>query len=125
MTVTALNQLVKDYIEAWSTTDAQYRKELIERVYSVSADFYANEPGDEAVHHHGWEAIFRNITQVNERLVVGNKLITERTDYAENHNTLRVQWKMKTPDDNIAVSGMNFLQLDTLGRVIGDYIFIN
>lgn len=121
----AIEQFVKNYIDAWSTTNSNERKKLIEEVYSTSAEFYANEPGDEAVEHHGLEKIYGNITQVNERLVVGNRLITELTSYSENHNTLRVTWHMKTPDGNIALKGMNFLQLDNSNKIQRDYIFIN
>jgi hypothetical protein len=125
MAKTDLEQLVKDYIEAWSTTNANHRKQFIEKVYSTSAEFYANEPGDEAVEHHGLEKIYGNISQVNNRLVVENGLITECTGYAENHDALRVCWQMKMPDGNIAMKGMNFLQLDTAGKIQRDYIFIN
>lgn len=125
MTKTDLEQFVKDYIETWSTTNSDFRKQLIEKVYSTSAHFYANEPGDEAVEHHGTEAIFGNITQVNERLVVGNGLITEYSGYSENHDTLRVAWQMKTSNGDIAMKGMNFLHLGTSGKIERDYIFIN
>ncbi|OWK97629.1 hypothetical protein AP75_10420 [Kaistella haifensis DSM 19056] len=121
----AIEQFVKNYIDAWSTTNTDERRQLIEEVYSTSAKFYANEPGDEAVEHHGLEKIYGNITQVNERLVVGNRLITELTSYSENNDTLRVTWQMKTPDGNIALKGMNFLQLDNSKKIKRDYIFIN
>ena len=120
-----LEQFVKDYIEAWSTKNPDYRKQLIEKVFSTSADFYADEPDGEAVKHHGLEKIFGNITQVNERLVVGNGLITECTGYSENHDILRVTWQMKIPNGDIAMKGMNFLQLDNSRKIIRDYIFIN
>jgi hypothetical protein len=125
MTKTNLVQFSKDYIEAWSTTDANERRKLIEKVYSTSAEFYANEPGDNAVEHLGLEKIYENITQVNERLVVGNGLITENTGYSKNHNTLRVTWQMKTPTREVAMKGMNFLILDKEGKIEKDYIFIN
>ncbi|WP_177764900.1 hypothetical protein [Flavobacterium sp. I3-2] len=125
MVKTDLEKFVKDYIEAWSTTNADERKQLIEKVYSSSAEFYADEPGDKAVKHHGLENIYENIMQVNEKLVVGNGLITESTGFSENHDTLRVTWQMKTPDGNIAIKGMNFLQLDNSKKIKRDYIFIN
>lgn len=125
MTKTNLEQFTKDYIEAWSTTNDNDRKRLIEKVYSTSAEFYANEPGDDAVEHRGLEKIYGNITQVNERLVVGNGLITESTGYSENHNTLRITWQMKTPNGEVAMKGMNFLVLDTSGKIAKDFIFIN
>lgn len=121
----AIEQFVKNYIDAWSTTNENERRQLIEKVYSTSAEFYANEPGDEAVEHHGLEKIYENITQVNERLVIGNGLITELTSYSENHDTLRVTWQMKTINGNIALTGMNFLQLDSSKKIKRDYIFIH
>lgn len=120
-----LKLFVKNYIAAWSTTNSDERKQLIEKTYSASAEFYANEPGDEAVEHHGLERIYGNITQVNERLVIGNRLITELISYSENHDTLRINWQMKTPDGNIVMKGMNFLQLDSSRKIKRDYIFIN
>lgn len=121
----SLDQFVDDYIETWSTTNSELRKELIEKVYSTSAEFYANEPGDDAVKHFGQEAILKNITQVNERLVIENKLVTECSSYSENHDTLKVAWQMKTPNGDIAVKGMNFLQLENSGKIFRDYIFIS
>lgn len=125
MTKTNLVQFTKDYIDAWSTTDANERHKLIEKVYATSAEFYANEPGDDAVEHFGLDKIYGNITQVNERLVVGNGLITENTGYSENHNTLRITWQMKTKNGEVAMKGMNFLILDKEGKIEKDYIFIN
>lgn len=63
--------------------------------------------------------------QVNKQLVVRNGLITECSGYSENHDTLRVAWQMKTPNGDIALKGMNFLHLDTSGKIERDYIFIN
>lgn len=125
MTKTNLDQFTKDYIEAWSTKDSTERQKFIEKVYSTSSIFYANEPGDESVEHQGLEKIYENITQVNERLVIGNGLITESVGYSENHNTLRVNWQMKTPNGDIAMKGMNFLILDKSGKIEKDFIFIN
>lgn len=125
MTKTNLEQFTKDYIQAWSTTDTTERQELIKKVYATSSKFYANEPGDESVEHHGLESIYDNITQVNERLVIGNRLITEFIGYSENHNTLRVTWQMKTPNGDIAMKGMNFLILDKSRKIDKDFIFIN
>ncbi|MDR2127941.1 MAG: hypothetical protein LBP52_02585 [Burkholderiaceae bacterium] len=120
-----LEQFVKDYIEAWSTTSPDDRRQLIEKVYSASADFYADEPGDDAVHHHGLKGIFGNISQVNERLVVGGGLVTECTGFSENHDALRVTWQMKAPDGDVVLKGMNFLRIDSSGKITRDYIFIN
>ncbi|KAF5293299.1 hypothetical protein FQR65_LT20102 [Abscondita terminalis] len=89
MTKSELEQFVKNYIQAWSTTDAGKRKQLMEKVYSASATFYANEPGDDTVMHHGMDRIYENITKVNQRLTIENGLVTECTHYCENHNTLR------------------------------------
>lgn len=120
-----IEKFVIDYIEAWSTMDSLLRKQLVEKVYSEQAAFYANEPGDEAIEHHGIDAIYTNISQVNERLVVGNNLITESTGFSENHEALRVSWQMKTPNGEIALKGMNLLMLNESGEIKKDYIFIN
>lgn len=120
-----LEQFVDNYIETWSTKNSDKRRELIEKVYSTSAKFYAKEPGDEAVELQGWNKIFENISQVNERLVVGNGLITELTGFTENHNTIRVTWQMKTSKGEIAMKGMNFLILNSSGKIEKDYIYIN
>jgi len=45
-TSTNVEEFVKDYINAWSTTDAGARKALVANVYADDVDFYANEPGD-------------------------------------------------------------------------------
>ena len=124
MTTTELEKLLNDYINTWSTTDSKHRQELVEKMYSKTAEFYAEEPGDQAVNHKGIDAIFGNISQVNDRLVVGNKLITELTTYSVNHNSLKVSWEMKTPNGDLALKGMNFLQLDTSNKIEKDYIFI-
>lgn len=124
MTTTELEKLVNDYINTWSTTDSKQRQKLVENMYSKNAEFYAEEPGDQAVNHKGVEAIFGNISQVNDRFVVGNKLITELTTYSVNHNLLKVCWQMKTPNGDLALKGMNFLQLDKSNKIEKDFIFI-
>ncbi len=124
MTATELEKFVNDYIETWSTTDSKQRQKLVENMYSKTAEFYAEEPGDQAVNHKGTDAIFGNISHVNDRLVVGNKLVTELTAYSVNHNSLKVSWQMKTPNGDLALQGMNFLQLDTSNKINKDYIFI-
>src|SRR5690554_1956901 len=121
----ALRIFVNNYIQAWSTTNPEERKLLVEKVYTSFAEFYANEPEDDAVAHQGVNKIFENISQVNKRLVVGSSLITECTGYSENHNTVRVTWQMKAPDGNIAMKGMNFLQLNHSDKILKDYIFIS
>lgn len=120
-----LEKIVNNYMNAWSTTNNDERHQLIVKVYSASARFYANEPEDEAVSHKGLDEIYENITMVNERLVKGKGLITELTGYSENHGTVRVTWQMKTPDGNPAMKGMNFLHLDHSEKIERDYIFIN
>lgn len=125
MTNSKFEQLVNQYIEAWSTTNSDRREKLVQQVYSRSADFYANEPGDKAVNHHGWSDINKNIAQVNDRLVVKNGLKTELTSFSINHQTLRVAWQMKTQKDEVALQGMNFLVLDNSGKIYKDFIFIN
>ena len=124
MTTSELEKLVNDYIDTWSTTDSKHRQELVEKMYSQTAEFYAEEPGDNAVNHKGTDAIFGNISQVNDRLVVGNKLSTELTTYSVNHNSLKVSWQMKTSNGDLALKGTNFLQLDTSNKIQKDYIFI-
>ncbi|MBB6369696.1 hypothetical protein [Chryseobacterium shigense] len=125
MITTDLEQFVKAYIAAWSATDREERKYLVEKVYNISAEFFADEPGDHAVKHSGIGVILENITQVNKRLTVDNALTTECTGFSENHNIIRVAWQMKDKDDRIAMKGMNFLQKDNSGRIEKDYIFIN
>lgn len=117
-------RLVKDYIDAWSTKDDATRKELVAKVYANNAAFYANEPGDDPVEHHGVADITANIARVNVRLVQGKGLITESTGFAVNHGTLKVSWRMMTPDDKVAMTGMNLLLLDAAGSISQDYIFI-
>lgn len=120
-----LEKFVNNYIKAWSTTKNDERHQLIEKVYSPSASFYANEPEDDAIIHQGLDKIYENITMVNERLVKGNGLITDLTSYSENHGTVRVTWQMKTSDGNPVIKGMNFLHLDHSNKIERDYIFIN
>lgn len=120
-----VENFVADYIETWSTQNSKSRQQLVNKVYSEKAEFYADEPGDEAVKHFGLDAIFTNITQVNERLVIGNSLITESTGFSKNHKAIRVSWQMKTPTGEVAVKGMNLLILNESGKIKKDFIFIN
>lgn len=118
-----LDQLVSDYIETWSTVDSQIRKQLVEKVYSNSAEFFVNQPEGSPTKHSGSEAIFTNISNVNERMVIRDKLETEFTGYSENHDTLKVTWQMKNLNGEIVVKGMDFLQLQN-SKIIKDYLFI-
>lgn len=120
-----LDVLANHYIDAWSTTNGETRKSLISKVYSTEAEFYANEPGDEAIKHVGLDAIFQNISQVNDRLVTTNGLITKLISFSKNHDVLRVSWEMITTDGEIALKGMNLLLLSPTGKINKDYIFIN
>jgi hypothetical protein len=123
-TFTNVEQFVKDYIQAWSTTDAELRKKLVANVYANDVDFYASEPGDGPIEHHGAADITTNIAGVNARLVQGKGLITESTGFSLNHDALKVSWRMKTPDGKVAMTGMNLLLCDTAGKIARDYIFI-
>jgi hypothetical protein len=115
---------VKDYIDAWSTEDDATREKLVAKVYVDDATFYANEPGDDPVDYHGLADIAANIKRVNVRLVQAKGLITESTDFSVNHNILKVAWRMLTPDGKVALSGMNVLLRDDLGKILKDYIFV-
>lgn len=117
-------QFVKNYIEAWSTKDDARRQELVTKVYADDAAFYADEPGDGPVDHHGLADIAANVTRVNVRLVQGKGLITESTGFAVNHDALKVSWRMTTPDGQVAMTGMNLLLRDATGKISQDYIFI-
>lgn len=119
-----LEKFAKTYIDTWSTIDPNKRKQLVEKVYSYTARFYANEPGDPAIELFGTDAIFGNISQVTERLVIDKGLLTELIDCLKNHNTLRVSWQMKTPTGELVLKGMNFLQLNASNKIESDYIFI-
>ncbi|MDE3206596.1 MAG: nuclear transport factor 2 family protein [Acidobacteriota bacterium] len=119
-----VEEFVRAYIAAWSTTDSAERRALIDHLYADGATFYADEPGDEPVQRHGRAEIEENITQVNQRLTQGNELKTESTGFVENHDLLRVSWKMTQPDGSIALTGMNVLMRDGDRRIVSDYIFI-
>jgi hypothetical protein len=119
-----VEEFVKDYINAWSTTDAGARKALVAKVYADDVDFYANEPGDGPVEHHGVAEITANIARVNARLVQGKGLITESTGFSVNHDALKVSWQMMTPDRKVAMTGMNLLLRNASGKISRDYIFI-
>ncbi len=120
----ALSEFVHTYIAAWSTQDSAERRTLIHRLYADSAEFFADEPGDEPVRRHGRAEIEENITQVNQRLTQAGGLATENTGFAGNHDVLRVSWKMTTPDGTTALTGMNLLVRDNTGHILRDYIFV-
>lgn len=117
-------QFVDSYIAAWSTQDSDQRRRLIDRLYAEDAKFYADEPGDDPVQRRGRAEIMDNITQVNQRLTQGTGLVTESTGFVENHDLLRVSWKMTAPGGNVAMTGMNLLIRNNDGEVVRDYILI-
>jgi hypothetical protein len=96
-------------------------EKMIDQLYADNAEFYADEPGDAPVERRGRAEIMENITQVNERLTQGKRLTTESTAFAENHDLLRVSWKMTTPHGDVALTGMNLLLRDRAGQVVRDY----
>lgn len=124
MDLNLTEQFVSSYILAWSTQDGDQRRRLIDDLYAEDAEFYADEPGDEPVQRHGRAEIMDNITQVNQRLTQGTGLVTESTGFVENHDLLRVSWKMTAPDGNVAMTGMNLLIRGSDGEVVRDYILI-
>ena len=115
---------VSSYIAAWSTQDSDERRRLIDQLYAEDAEFYAHEPGDDPVQRRGRDEIMDNITQVNQRLTQGSGLATESTGFVENHDLLRVSWKMTAPDGNVAMTGMNLLIRNSDRQVVRDYILI-
>lgn len=117
-------QFVDAYIATWSTQDSAERQRLIDELYAPDAEFFADEPGDDAVQHRGRTAILGNITQVNRRLTQEAGLATRSTGFVENHDLLRVTWEMTTPDGNVAMTGMNLLLRNTEGQILRDYILI-
>ena len=119
-----VDELVASYIAAWSTVDDAERRRLIDKVYAEDAEFFADEPGDAAIRRQGRAEIRENITQVNERLTQANCLVTRSTGFVENHDLLRVSWKMTTPDGGVAMTGMNVLLRGGDGKVVRDYILI-
>ena len=119
-----LDEFVRAYIAAWSTQDGAERRTLVRHLYADSAEFYADEPGDEPVQRHGRVEIEENITQVNQRLTEASGLATECTGFVANHDLLRVSWKMTTPDGTPALTGMNLLLRDNSGHILRDYIFV-
>ena len=118
------DRFVSCYIAAWSTQDSDERRKLIDQVYAQDAEFYADEPGDGPVRCSGRAEIRNNITQVNQRLTQGRGLATQSTGSVENHDLLRVAWKMTTPDGNLALTGMNLLIRNSDGKIVRDYILI-
>lgn len=117
-------QFVGSYIAAWSTQDSDQRRSLIDQLYAEDAEFYADEPGDDPVQRRGRAEIMDNITQVNRRLTKEAGLTTESTGFAENHDLLKVSWKMTAPDGNVAMTGMNLLLRNCDGQIVRDYILI-
>jgi hypothetical protein len=105
---------VKDYIAAWSVEDGETHKGLIGKLYANGAVFYAHEPNDDPVECRGVTDITANITQVNERLVQGQGLITESTGFSINHDTIKLTWKMNTAEGKCALTGMNILRTVSL-----------
>lgn len=118
------DELAHDYIAAWSTPDAQERRQLIDLVYAADAEFFADEPGDEPLRCRGRAEIMQNITRVNQRLTQGAGLATTRTGLVENHDLVRVSWSMTTPAGDVALRGMNLLLRNGEGRIVRDYILI-
>lgn len=114
--------LAKDYIGAWSTTDASIRKVLVADVYADSAEFFSSEDGD--LRLRGRTAIAENIAHVNERDIQGRGLTIKHTGTSVNHQVVKVTWQMVTGDGGIALAGMNVLVLEGSGRIARDYIFI-
>lgn len=117
-------QFVTSYIAAWSTQDSDQRRRLIDQLYAEDAEFYAEERDDDPVQCRGRAEIMENITQVNQRLTQGAGLVTESTGSVENHDLLRVSWKMIAPDGTLAMTGMNLLLRNSKGEIARDYILI-
>ncbi|MDR1912572.1 MAG: hypothetical protein LBQ52_09565 [Helicobacteraceae bacterium] len=122
--MSADEKFAKDYIEAWSVKDDETRKNLVSKLYADNATFYAREPNDDPVKCYQVAEIAANITQVNERLAQGAGLITQSAGFSVNRDTIKVAWKMNTPEGKTALRGMNILQRDETGRILRDYIFI-
>ena len=121
----ANEQFVSTYIAASAEhQDDDERRRLIDQLYAVNAEFYADEPGDAPVVRHGRAEIMENITQVNQRLTQGSGLATQITGFVENHDLLRVSWRMTTPTGDVALVGMNLLIRNGEGKIARDYILI-
>jgi methionine-rich copper-binding protein CopC len=120
--ISTASTLADAYIEAWATSDDARRKALVDQVYADDAEFFSAENGD--LRLTGRDAIAANIGQVNARDIQGNGLRIVHTGTTLNQGLTRVSWQMVTPDDTVALQGMDVLLTDAQGRIRQDFILI-
>jgi len=117
-----IQTLANAYINAWSTTDAAVRRDLVARVYADEAEFFSAEDGN--LRLQGRLDIAANIGQVNERDIQGHGLAIEHRATTINHRAVKVTWQMVSSEGGVALTGMNLLLLNSSGEIAQDFIFI-
>jgi hypothetical protein len=118
----AIDGLAARYVAVWNEPDAAARDAAATGLWS--ADARACTAVNEYI---GLDAIKRRVAAAYEKFVAGQGLVFRPLGAAEaHHDGVRIRWEMLPAAAGDAVpGGVQFLLLDTDGRVRSDYQFID
>jgi SnoaL-like domain len=118
----ATEELAARYVAVWNEPDAAARDAGVAGLWSADARAYtrANE-------YVGLDAITRRVAAAYEKFVAEQGSVFRLLGPAEaHHDGVRIRWEMTPVAGGDAMSGgVQFLLLDTDGRIRSDYQFID
>ena len=120
--MTDLNAFAESYIAMWNEPDPQRRREAIAELFAPDAAHYT--PSQEV---HGHAELETRITSAYKRWVApGEHVFRARPNADGHHDTVRFSWEMVNLASREAVSvGFDFITLDSEGRIVNDYQFLD
>jgi len=112
---------VDRYVALWNEPDAEVRRRTIEELWGRDGANYTQSM--QAV---GYDALSVRVTSAYEEYVGSGKFFfRSHLPAVGHHGVVKVTWAMVTvPEEEIASVGVEFLLLDSKGRITSDHQFI-
>jgi hypothetical protein len=108
--MTDLATTIDTYLEGYGEADPVRRDELIARAFAADAALI--DPPLEGHDHHGIAAMAQTV----QSLYPGHRF--RRTSAVDDHHGFaRYGWQLLTPDDTVALAGMDIVQVAPDGRL--------
>jgi hypothetical protein len=118
----ATNEFAARYTAVWNEPDTATRDAAVAGLWGAAARAYTGEN-----EYAGLDAITRRVAAAYEKFVAGQGFVFRPLGPADaHHDAVRIRWEMTPAAGGDAVSGgVQFLLLDTDGRIRSDYQFID
>ncbi len=117
--MTALTDVVDNYVAVWNEPDADQRRRRIRSVWAPDGTTCYR-----LLDAHGYEAIEARVFGSWDKWLREGKYIFRPKNAVCHHDVLKTDWVMVTvPGDEVEAAGLSFLVLNPDGRIAHDYQF--